>query len=114
MGPEATFLDHLRAGRLMIQRAPDGAAVFPPRVCAPGTGAPLDWRPAAGTGRVHAVTVEHRKGQPPRALVLVELDDGVRMLSRMPEADQEAIAIGDRVRARIVAEEPPHVVFVHD
>lgn len=113
-GPEAQWLAQLRAGRLMLQRDAAGRAVFPPRLAAPGHAGPLHWVEAAGTGTVHAVTIEHpRPPAAPRALVLVDLDEGVRMLSRMPDVAAESIRIGDRVRARIVAEaEIPHVVFV--
>lgn len=108
-GPEAIYLDALRAGRLLFQRRADGGAVFPPRVMAPGDGGPLDWAVSAGLGTVHAVTVQpQRPPAPPRIVALVDLDEGFRMLTRL-DAD---LPIGARVRAAILSEaEPPHVVF---
>jgi uncharacterized OB-fold protein len=53
---------------------------------------------------VHAVTVVHRapsaafRDAVPYALVLVDLDEGFRMLADVVGADPAAVAIGDRVR----------------
>ena len=115
LGPEARHLAYLAEGRLMLQRPrASGRAIFPPRMAEPGTGDPdLEWVAAAGTGTVHAVTVQYpRPPAPPHAVVLVDLDEGVRMLSHMPGTDAESICIGDRVVARIAAgAEGPMVVF---
>ena len=99
----------LDAGRFLIQRC--GAcqrAVYFPRVLCPHCGAeePALVAPA-GTGAVYAVTTVRRK---PEAggdynVSIVELDEGVRLMSRvegMPPAD---VRIGLRVRARVVV--PP-------
>jgi hypothetical protein len=89
--------------------------VFPPRLRAPGTGQPLaDWAPITGHGTIHAFTVEHRRPPAaPRALVLVDLDDGGRVLSRMPDCDPDGLHIGMPVTARIVTPDDgiPHLVF---
>lgn len=114
-GPQATFLAHLGQGRLMLQRDPTtGRAVFPPRLRAPGHGGALDdFAPVSGKGTVHSVTIQpKRPPEPAKVVVLVELDEGGRMLSHMPGADPDAVAIGDAVVARIVTEgETPMVVF---
>ena len=57
LSPAAVFADHCRRGELAYQVAPDGTAVFPPRLAQPGTGAPLRWAVSAGRGAVHATTV---------------------------------------------------------
>lgn len=108
-GPEAIWTDALRGGRLLFQRRADGSAVFPPRVLAPGDGGALAWAESAGTGTVHAVTVQpQRPPAPPRIIALVDLDEGFRMLTRLA-CD---LPPGTRVRAVIVAEaDPPHVTF---
>lgn len=115
MGPEARYLASLAEGRLMLQRArASGRAIFPPRMAEPGTGDPdLEWIEAAGTGVVHSVTVQYpRPPAPPHAVVLVDLDEGVRMLSHMPGTPAEGIRIGDRVMARVATgAEGPMVVF---
>ncbi len=112
-GPQAAWLSFLRMGRLMLQQDAAGRVIFPPRVAAPQHGGPLSWIEARGTGRIYSLTIEHpRPPHPPQALVLVTLDEGVRMLSRMPGVDPKSIRIGDRVRARIIADaETPYVIF---
>jgi len=39
--PAEVFAAHCIRGELAYQVAPDGTAVFPPRLAQPGTGAPL-------------------------------------------------------------------------
>lgn len=107
-GPEAQYLDALRAGRLTFQRRADGSAVFPPRVMAPADGSALIWAESTGLGLVHAVTVQpQRPPAPPRIIALIDLDDGFRMLTRLAAE----LPIGARVRAVIVPGDLPHVTF---
>lgn len=88
---------------LVFQRCrPCGEAVFPPREHCPGCWSPeLDWQQSAGQGTVASQTAVHRPGHPafaemaPYTLVLIDLDEGYRMLSRMAHG---AAAVGDRVR----------------
>jgi uncharacterized OB-fold protein len=96
--PAAAWGEHCRARRLAYQVAPDGTAVFPPRLAQPGTGAPLRWAVSAGRGEVHATTVVRRRGEPPRNLALVTLDEGFRMMSTVVGLPPEDVAVGLRVR----------------
>jgi uncharacterized OB-fold protein len=98
--PAAVFAEHAERGELAYQLAPDGTAVFPPRLAQPGTGAPLEWRVSAGEGTVYATTVVRKRDAEPRSLVLVDLDEGFRMMSRVAGPAPEAVAIGARVRVR--------------
>lgn len=111
IGPEARYLAALRDGRLTFQRREDGGTVFPPRLVAPGDGAPLSWAESAGFGVIHSITEQpQRPPAPPRLLVLVDLDEGFRMLSHL--ASGPVPSIGTRVRALIDREgEIPSVVF---
>ena len=113
--PQARFLAQLAQGRFMLQRDPvSDCAVFPPRLRAPGHGGTLtDFLPVSGHGIIYSVTVQPKKPpEPARIIVLVDLEEGARMLSHMPNADPERVAIGDKVIARIVTEgETPMVVF---
>ncbi len=62
---------------------------YPRPFCPRCLGRAVEWRPAAGTGVVHAFTVEHRvevgpfAGGEPFVVALVELAEGVRMLSNV-------------------------------
>ena len=115
VGPDIQFQRHLADGRFMIQRGvTSGTPVFYPRTVAPGTGEALEWFEASGRGTVHSFTiVRKRPPEPSIAIGLIDLDEGVRMMSRIEDADAEAVHIGMPVKARIIAREDEHlVVFV--
>lgn len=101
LSPAAAFDTIARAGLLGFQVTPSGAPVFYPRVVAPGTGEELAWRASAGTGTVYASTVVHIKGQDPHSLVLVDLDEGFRMMSSVRGIDPTEVSIGMPVSVRI-------------
>ena len=109
--PAEVFAAHCARGELAYQVAPDGAAVFPPRLAQPATGAPLRWAVSAGRGTVHAATVVRRRGEAPASVVLVDLDEGFRMLSRVDWPAPDDVRIGLRVHVAFDAEVP---VFVPD
>ena len=95
----------------MIQRsASTGKHVFFPRVAVPGTGeTDLEWVEAKGLGTVYAITA-NRAREGSWNVALVDLDEGVRMMSRI--ANAETVAIGTRVKARIeLLNGQPAVVF---
>jgi uncharacterized OB-fold protein len=106
MAPHAVFLEHCARGELAYQVAGDGRALFPPRLAEPGTGAPLDWRISSGRGTVYATTTMHRRGEDPRNLVLVELEEGFRLMSRVEGVPPDAVRIGMPVRCVFVDDVP--------
>lgn len=114
--PEAEWRAHLAEGRFMIQRSRStGCHVFYPRIVEPGTGADdLQWVEASGKGVVHAVTVVRKKDPTDSYnVVLVDLAEGPRLMSRVDGIDVDAVRIGMDVRARIVeGEGKPLLVFV--
>ena len=113
--PEQEYFEHLAQGRFMLQRSRStGRCIFYPRVAEPVTGATdLEWVPASGRGTVYAVTIARpRPPQPAYNVVLVDLEEGVRMMSRVEGLAPEAVRIGMAVQARIVTEgDKPVVVF---
>lgn len=114
--PLATYRRHLSAGQLAYQYDPVARrAVFPPRVVAPLTGATeLEWRISAGLGTVHAVTVVHPRDQAPYNVVLVDMDEGFRLMSRVEGDPARPPRIGMRVKARACLAPDggdPHPVF---
>jgi uncharacterized OB-fold protein len=115
MQPDIEYLEHLKAGRFVLQRSQSsGRHVFYPRVAEPGTGAQdLEWVDASGLGAVYAMTVIHPKPPAePYNVVLVDLDEGPRMMSRVEHLEDSPLQIGMRVKARIVAADgEPYVVF---
>lgn len=105
LGPDAAFQRFLRQGRFMLQRSrSSGAFVFFPRVAFPGTGeTDLEWVEASGCGIVYATTTVRRRPDQggPYNVVLIDLDEGVRCMSRVEGIASERVRIGMPVRARI-------------
>ncbi len=115
--PNATFVEHCRRGELAYQVDLDtGAAVFYPRVIAPGSGGRnLQWRISKGLGTVHATTVVHTRGAAPYNVALIDLDEGFRMMSRVEDTPPDEVRIGQRVRVRMClpeGDDAPYPVFV--
>lgn len=116
-GPEQQFHAMLDQGRFMIQRCErTGRAVFYPRAVSPFGGGPLHWEPAEGGGTVYSATVvrrrEDRGGD--YSVALVDLDEGVRLMSAVVDVAPAEVRIGMRVRAEIRRQPDgaPRVVFV--
>jgi len=99
--PAARFADACAAERLDFQWDPEhGRAVFPPRLVSPFGGAELEWRTSAGLGTVYSTTTVHARGEPPRNVALVDLDEGFRMLSRV-----EAAGVRNGLRVQVAFNE---------
>lgn len=85
------FWDGLAAERVSVQRCADcGAWVYYPRWRCPSClGGHLVWTPVSGRGRIVTFTVTHSPTAPPFAdempqrLLVVELDEGVRLTSTL-------------------------------
>ncbi len=108
-GPEAQYLAFLAQGRFMLQRsASTGRHVFYPRTQVPGSGeTDLEWVPASGLGTLYALTVNRaRSGD--YNVALIDLDEGVRMMSRIE--GHLSLPIGTRVKARIAQQDSGAVV----
>lgn len=110
LGPQAMYERFLAQGRFMIQRSRrTGEHVFYPRVSAPSGASDLEWVAASGNGVVYAITVDRGRGGT-RNVALIELHEGVRMMSTLPRV--ETAVIGASVVARIEPWEGGHrVVF---
>jgi len=112
--PLGTYIEHLNAGQLAYQVTQDGKPVFYPRVAAPETGGPLEWRVSTGLGTVYSATVVHYRNEPPLNLALIDMDEGFRLMSRVEDIDPMAVEIGMRVRFRTHPgddKQPPYPVF---
>ena len=116
--PLGHFLERLEAGEFAYQYSPStDAAVFYPRVCAPGSGAQdLEWRTSRGLGTVYSSTWIPVKDGKPYNVALVDMDEGFRLMSRVEDIDPAAVWIGMRVRFRPHAgdrpDDPPYPVFI--
>lgn len=113
--PEQAFRRHLAEGRFMLLRSrSSGKAMFYPRVAEPLTGAEdLEWVEADGRATVYSSTVISVKPPgTPYNVVLVDLIEGPRMMSRVDDVAAQDVTIGMPVVARIIEENgEPLVVF---
>ncbi|SEK02155.1 Zn-ribbon domain-containing OB-fold protein [Achromobacter sp. NFACC18-2] len=108
-GVEAQYRQALDDGRFLIQRcAGCDRAVFYPRMICPHCGADkLAWATPDGRGTVYSTTVVRRK---PEAggdynVALIDLHEGVRLMSRVDGVAPDAVRIGMAVRAQVVQQE---------
>ena len=82
-----------------------GQVVFYPRnCCSRCLSDKLEWRQSRGAGSVYSKTLVHRAPDPrlrdqlPYPVVLVDLDEGFRMLSRLVGPNAREVQIGARVK----------------
>ena len=115
--PLGSYIEHCKKGELAYQICTDdGTPVFYPRAVAPGTASTnLEWRVSKGLGTVYATTVVYSRDQPPYNVVLVDIDEGFRMMSRVEDIDPLQVKIGMRVKVRFHPgdeKQPPYPVLV--
>ena len=101
------FWDGVDAHELRIQKRPDGTLQHPPVPAIwADKDAPADYVVASGTGTVFSYVVHHAPQIPgrtvPFVIALVELDEGVRMLGELRDAEPSEVGIGMRVRATYI------------
>src|SRR5262249_4665235 len=113
--PLGVYIEHCKKGELAYQVTEDGKPVFFPRAVAPVTGGKLEWRISRGLGTVHATTVVHgAEDQKAGNGAPIDLDEGVRMISRVQHTDPMQVKIGMRVKVRMTPgdeKQPPYPVF---
>jgi uncharacterized protein len=104
-GVQAVHQRELDAGRFLVQRCTSCTKhVYFPRESCPHCGsAALEWTAPQGTGTVYAVTTVRRKPAEGGDLnvSLIDLDEGIRLMSRIDNLAPGAVRIGQRVKARV-------------
>lgn len=104
-GPEAEYFYQLAQGQLRVQQCNACAKhIFYPRMLCPHCGSTdLRWTTPSGRGAVYSYSVI--AGKPGTDtdynVVLVDLDEGVRMMSRLEGIANDKIAIGMPVQAKV-------------
>ena len=85
---------------------------FYPRVICPSCGSrDVEWRRASGRGRLHTFCIQHQSGLPgfrdatPFVTAIVELDEGVRLMSFLVGVDPEPGAIRCDMPVEVAFEE---------
>ena len=113
------YFDGVADGQLRIQQCKDCAAYqFYPRViCKHCSSEHLSWTPASGRGQVASFTVVRRgvsaAFEAPYVIALIDLEEGVRMMSHLVDVDPEQVVTGMAVTVlfRSVGEADPRPVF---
>jgi hypothetical protein len=90
--PADVYAEHCRRHELAYQVDAEGRPVFRPRVGYD------DWRVSAGLGTVYSTSVVRPRKAEPYGVVLIDLDEGFRMMSRVIGMPPEDVTIGLRVR----------------
>ncbi len=96
------YWDAALEGKLMIQHCQDcGSYIFYPRsVCDVCHSNNLEWKQASGKGKIYSYSVVYRpvskafEADVPYAVAIIELDEGVHMLSNIVEIEPEGLYIG--------------------
>ena len=115
-GIQNIYFGHLAQGKFMLQRC-DGCKqhVFYPRTNCPHCGsAALQWVPASGRGTIYSYSIVSRKPElgGDYNVVLVDLDEGVRCMSRLEGVANDAITIGMAVEAYVAQQEDGPIVLM--
>jgi uncharacterized OB-fold protein len=115
-GVQTTYQEMLNAGSFMIQRCDHCRShIFFPREFCPHCGeTELTWIEPTGEGVVHSVTTVRRKAEMggDYNVSLIELAEGVRLMSQVEGLPLDQIVIGLPVQARVaVTQEQGLVVF---
>ncbi|HEU5230087.1 MAG TPA: Zn-ribbon domain-containing OB-fold protein [Ktedonobacteraceae bacterium] len=99
------YWEGLAQGELRIQRCDAcSRAIFYPRALCPHCHSEkLSWIVASGKGTLYSYTVAHQafgafSADAPFVIAIVELEEGVRMMSRIIDAPREQVAIGAKVQ----------------
>lgn len=114
-GPQAQYFEALAQGRFQIQRCETcEASVFYPRnICPRCGGDRLTWFEPAGRGTVYSTTVV-RRGEEDGGdynVALVDLEEGVRMMTSVVGVPPEKVTIGMDVEFHSIGENNDAVYF---
>ena len=112
MRPEGErFWAGTKEHKFLLPTDANGKPFWYPRALVPGTLDPVNWVEAAGTGEVYTYSIHYigpskaYKGDPPHIVALIDLDEGVRVMSNIvkdepgyPSLDPDDVSIGMKVR----------------
>jgi uncharacterized OB-fold protein len=100
------FWEGARENKYLIQtcRRCSANIFYPRRFCPECWSEDLDWKEAKGTGKVYTYTVtfsgaeERFSDDYPYVLALVDLDEGIRVMSNIVDCDPKEVKIGMEVK----------------
>ena len=96
------FWEAVNRGQLVMQRCGDCGAYrhLPRPMCPKCNSMRWEWAPVSGRGTVHSFTIVHHplvpslEDQTPYDIVLVELEEGPRIISNMVDTPPDEVRIG--------------------
>lgn len=108
------YWDAAKDKRLLLQRCRDCSKFqfYPRGVCSHCLGSALEWVESSGRGIVHTFTIAYRAPHPgfaddvPFVIAMIELEEGVRMMSNIVECDPKSVRIDMPVRVVFEAATP--------
>ncbi len=116
-GPQARYFSRLNQGIFEIQRCQACLRhQFYPRVlCLHCGSTTLGWVSPSGKGTVYSFSVVHKKPElgGDYNVVLIELEEGVRLMSRVEDLAPDELKIGMEVSARVIDQDGQGVVVFH-
>ncbi len=103
------YWEGIAQGELRIQRCDDCSRyVFYPRAICPHCHSnSLSWVIASGKGTIYSYTIAHQAFGPyadeaPFVIAIIELEEGVRMMTRIVDNPHERVTIGAAVRVTFI------------
>ena len=102
--PLKAYEDALGRGEIIYQACGDcGHVAFYPRLICPECGSTnVEFRPSSGKGEVYTRTVVHSRNRDPYNVVLIDMDEGFRIMSTVEDAPNDDVQIGMRVELKTV------------
>lgn len=102
--PLKAYQDALDNGEIIYQACGDcGHVAFYPRLVCPECGSMnVVYKPSAGKGEVYTRTVVHARDRDPYNVVLIDMDEGFRIMSTVEDAPNDDVRIGMRVELKTV------------
>ena len=100
------YWDACKKHELLIPKSKEtGELFFYPRAMSPGDdmSEDIEWVKSKGKGKVWTFSIHHMgpskayKGDPPHVVALVEMDEGVKMMSNIVDCDPHDVRIGMEV-----------------
>ena len=105
--PDQTYRDGLKQGKLLIQHCNlcGEYQFYPRKLCIKCGGTDLRWKESGGDGRIYTYTEVRRApsasfaGMVPYNIALVDLEEGVRIMSWVKCADDRKPEVGMKVKS---------------
>ncbi len=107
-GLSSPFWEATAEGRYLVQwcKRCERPIYYPRYACPACLSDALEWRPASGRGVVYAFSIVHTPAAPwmagrmPYVAALVDLEEGVRVLTNIVDCDPAQVAVGAAVQIR--------------